>query len=297
MNVLELTNIHRSYERGVPVLQGVDLELKPGEVVGLLGANGAGKTTLIKIALGMLHPQKGSVRLFGMDPREEPVAIKKRLGYVSEDQVLPPYLHVRDVIAIHRSLFSDWDLQLEKDLCDRFSFSGKEKISKLSKGEVRRVAVLCAIAHRPELLLLDEPAGGFDPAARREFLETALQLLSEEGTAILFSSHNMGDVERIAGRVCFLHDGRKLLDTELDQLREETTLVILPAANGAMPGDLRSVEGCLGSRIVQDELRGVFRGRPDAVRERLTILPSAHSLRCETLSLEDFFVEVVEGRR
>jgi ABC-2 type transport system ATP-binding protein len=297
MTVLELRNIHRSYERGVEVLHGVDLQLQRGEVMGLLGENGAGKTTLIKIALGMLQPHEGEVRVFGVDPRLEPVAVKKRLGYVSEDQALPHYLRIRDVIEMHRSLFPDWDEQLERDLCARFEFSGKEKIGNLSKGQARRVAVLCAIAHRPELLLLDEPAGGFDPAARREFLETALQLLSEEGSAILFSSHHMSDVERIAGRVFFLHKGHKLLDTDLDELREETTFVILPAGHGVGPRDLRGLEGCLGSRVVQDELRGVFRGRPESVSARLAQLTTSPTSRCESVNLEDFFVEVVEGRR
>ena len=297
MNVLELKNIHRSYERGVPVLHGVDLALQPGEVVGLLGENGAGKTTLIKIALGMLHPHEGSVSVFGMDPREEPVPVKKRLGYVSEDQSLPPYLRIREVIEMHRSLYEDWDKRLERDLCERFEFSGKEKIARLSKGQARRVAVLCAIAHRPELLLLDEPAGGFDPAARREFLETALQLLSEEGSAILFSSHNMIDVERIASRVAFLHKGQKLFDEELDELREESTYVVLPAGNGVAPKDLRGVEGCLASRIVQDELRGVFQGRPETISERLSGISTKHTPRCQPVTLEDFFVEVVEGRK
>jgi len=166
MNILELKNIHRSYDKGVPVLHGVDLELQPGEVVGLLGENGAGKTTLIKIALGMLHPHEGSVRVFGMDPRKEPVAVKKRLGYVSENQSLPGYLRIRDIIEMHRALFEQWDSKLERDLCERFEFTGKERLGKVSKGQARRVAVLCAIAHRPELLLLDEPAGGFDPMRR-----------------------------------------------------------------------------------------------------------------------------------
>ena len=297
MTVLEISNVTRSYEEGRPVLQGVGLSLEAGEVVGLLGENGAGKTTLIKVALGMLKPQEGSVRLFGLDPGERPVEVKRRLGYVSEDQVLPPYLRVRDVLDIHRELFPTWDEGLSAELCERFSFSGKEKIGKLSKGQARRVAVTCAIAHRPELLLLDEPAGGFDPAARREFLETALQLLAEEGSAILFSSHHMGDVERIAGRVCLLHRGRTLIDRDLDELREETTLAVLPAGNGVAAVDLRGLETCLGARVVEDELRGLFAGREAAVRASLATLPGAHDPHFTSVSLEDLFVELVEGRR
>ncbi|MEM8711558.1 MAG: ABC transporter ATP-binding protein [Planctomycetota bacterium] len=168
MKVLELEGITRVYERGVRVLEDVSLGVRAGEVVGLLGANGAGKTTLIRIALGMLRPQAGTVRLFGQDPAEKPVETKRRIGYVSEDQTLPPYLRIRDVLAMHADLFADWDAQMATSLLERFELSPRSKIGKLSKGQARRVAVLCAIAHRPELLLLDEPAGGFDPAARRE---------------------------------------------------------------------------------------------------------------------------------
>jgi ABC-type multidrug transport system ATPase subunit len=107
----------------------------------------------------------------------------------------------------------------------------------------------------------------------------------------------MSDVERIAGRVFFLHKGHKLLDTDLDELREETTFVILPAGHGVGPRDLRGLEGCLGSRVVQDELRGVFRGRPESVSARLAQLTTSPTSRCESVNLEDFFVEVVEGRR
>jgi ABC-2 type transport system ATP-binding protein len=171
----------------------VSLAIEPGQVVGLLGKNGAGKTTLIRIAMGMLEAQEGSVRLFGMDPREEAVEVKRRVGYVSEDQILPPFLRVGEVIDLHRRLFPTWDEQMERRLCERFELPRSAKIKSLSKGQARQVALLCAVAHRPELLILDEPAGGLDPAARREFLETSIQLLNEAGSTILFSSHYMSD--------------------------------------------------------------------------------------------------------
>ncbi len=297
MSVLELTNITRVFERGLPVLDGVDLTIEAGQVVGLLGQNGAGKTTLMRIALGMLRPQTGTVRVFGLDPCERPVEVKRRVGYVSEDQVLPPYLRVKEVLALHRSLYPSWDADFADELLGRFSFQGKEKIAKLSKGQARRVAVTCALAHRPELLLLDEPAGGFDPAARREFLETALQLLADEGSAVLFSSHHMSDVERIAGRVAVLDRGQKIVDRDLDELRESTTLAVLAANNGVVPLDLKALDGCLGARIVRDELHGLFLGSPEAVRSRIASVSATQSPRFAAITLEDLFIELVEGRR
>jgi ABC-2 type transport system ATP-binding protein len=201
MRVLEFNDVHRSYQRGSDVLRGISFSLEAGEVVGLLGKNGAGKTTLIRVAIGMIEAQKGSVRVLGLDPRQDALEVKRRVGYVSEDQVLPEFLSVGEVIRLHRGLFPTWDEGLERRLRERFALSAKSKIKSLSKGQARQVALLCAVAHRPELLLLDEPAGGLDPSARREFLETSIQLLNEAGTTILFSSHHMTDVERMAGRI------------------------------------------------------------------------------------------------
>lgn len=296
MTALELKGITRIYERGTRVLDEVDLTVAPGEVVGLLGANGAGKTTLIRIALGMLRAQGGTVRLFGLDPVREPIETKRRIGYVSDEQTLPPYLRIADVLGMHAELYTDWDAQMAQGLLDRFELSGGQKIGKLSKGQARRVAVLCAIAHRPDLLLLDEPAGGFDPAARREFLETALQYLSDEGSAILFSSHHMDDVERIAGRVAILDHGRKIIDQDLDELRERTTLLTLPASGSVGVAQLRELDGCLGARVVMDEVRGLFRGTESEIEGRFASIRNGALPSYEHVSLEDLFIELVQGR-
>ena len=188
MIAVDFRDIHRAYKRGVDVLDGITVSFEEGQVVGLVGKNGAGKTTLIRIAMGMIEPQGGVVRIFGLDPRDKPLDVKRRVGYVSEDQILPPFLTIGEVIDLHRGLFDSWDDQMECDLRERFELSRGTKIKNLSKGQARQVALLCAVAHRPELLLLDEPAGGLDPAARREFLETSIQYLNEEGSTILFSS-------------------------------------------------------------------------------------------------------------
>ena len=169
MSVVEVSNIHRAYKRGVNVLDGVTLSIEADRVVGLVGKNGAGKTTLIRIAMGLIEPQQGYVKLFGLSPRARPLEVKRRVGYVSEDQILPPFLTVGEVIDLHRGLFPKWDDRMEKRLRESFALSRTSKIKHLSKGQARQVALLCAVSHRPELLLLDEPAGGLDPAARREF--------------------------------------------------------------------------------------------------------------------------------
>jgi len=295
MSVLEFRDIHRSYGNGEEVLSGVSFAVEEGQVVGLLGRNGAGKTTLIHIAMGMLRAQTGSVRVLGLDPEKDPVAMKSRVGFVSEDQVLPPAMKVKQVIGLHRDLYPGWDADLEAQLRQRFTFSDRARVKTLSKGQARQLALLCAVAHRPELLILDEPAGGLDPAARREFLETSIDLLSDGGTSILFSSHYMTDVERMADRIVLLHDRQVLIDAELDTLRESYAVAVLPAAAGLLVGDIAASEACLRIRESRGALRAVFRGD---VKETSALLEAELGVQGASVAqvpLEELFVELLGG--
>jgi len=296
MKALAYDRVHRAYARDTEVLSGVSFAMEPGEVVGLLGKNGAGKTTLIRIAMGMIEVQAGQVRVLGMDPRIEPVQVKRRVGYVSEDQILPPFLTVRQVLDIHRTAFPAWDESMARDLVGRFELPPAARIRSLSKGQARRVALLCAVAHRPELLLLDEPASGLDPAARREFLETSIRLLNETGAAILFSSHYMTDVERLADRIVMIHGGQVLIDSGLDELHEGFALALIPRQLVPAREPLASLDGCLGVRERPDAWHAVLRLTPDearaAVRARLGV-----EVVCRPIPLEDMFVELAGGQQ
>lgn len=296
MKIVEFQNIHRAYERGVDVLDGVSFDIHASEIVGLLGKNGAGKTTLMRIAMGMIMAQRGTVRLFDLDPRREPVEIKRRIGYVSEEQILPPFLRVEGVLAIHRRLFPTWDDELAKSLAQRFGLPPRAKIKTLSKGQARQVALLCAVAHRPELLLLDEPAGGLDPAARREFLETSIQLLNEAGTTILFSSHYMTDVERMADRIVMLHKGQVLIDQPLHELRESFSLALIEPGAETTREQLLAFKECLAARDHGGGLRAIF--RLDA-REATRILKKRAGVaecHCTPIDLEEMFIELTGGQ-
>ena len=296
--ILEFRNISRSFKKGVPVLNGVTFSMQEGEVLGLLGRNGSGKTTLIRIAMGMLFPQAGTVRVFGLSPTEDPVAVKKRIGYVAEEQVLPAGSNIAELFAFHRYLFRTWDSALERQLLDRFGLTGNsQKIKQLSKGQARQVALMCAVCHRPELLILDEPAGGLDPAARREFLETSIQLLNREGTAILFSSHHMNDVERLGGRVVLLDDGKVRLDRQLDQIHEDHCVAMIPRKAVPDAAALERLPGCLRARPVFDDWHAVFQGTPEAVRRELRESLGLDGIRCVSVPLEELFVEMVGSNR
>jgi ABC-2 type transport system ATP-binding protein len=296
MNVLEFESIWRAYRRGSDVLRGVSFALPAGQVVGLLGKNGAGKTTLLRIAMGMLEPQQGTVRVLERDPRAEPVAVKQRIGYVAEDQILPPFLKVSEVLELHRTLFPTWDDDFARRLVTRFELPHRARIRTLSKGQARRVALVCAVAHRPELLLLDEPASGLDPAARREFLETSIQLLNESGCAILFSSHYMTDVERMADRIVLLHEGRILVDNGLDELREGFSLALLPRSLGLSRERLLGVETCIAVRERPEALHAILRREPAAARGTLMQALGVDDVHCQAIALEDMFVELVAAQ-
>ena len=295
MSALEIRDVRRGYAKGTDVLRGITLEVGAGEVVALLGRNGAGKTTLLKIAMGLLRPSHGTVRALGLDPGPDAVELKRRIGYVSEEQVLPPDLTVSGALDIHRRLFPTWDAALESQLRDRFHLDPAASLGTLSKGQARQVSLVCAIAHRPELLLLDEPAGGLDPAARREILEAAVTLLSEAGSTILFSSHHMADVERIAGRVVLLHDGRVLLDGDLDEIREGYTLALLPAERAELEA-IRVLAGFVRARRKTSTWHAVFSRPPQEVDTMLRNELGFDDAACRVIPLEDLFVEMVEGR-
>jgi ABC-2 type transport system ATP-binding protein len=296
MKVLEFVNIHRAYERDVDVLKGVSFSVGPGEVVGLLGRNGAGKTTLMRIAMGMIEAQQGTVAVLGLDPRRRPLDVKRRVGYVSEEQILPAFLAVGEVIDLHKQIFPTWDDTMADRLTRNFSLPLGGKLSKLSKGQARQVALLCAVCHRPEVLLLDEPAGGLDPVARREFLETSINLLNETGTTILFSSHYMTDVERLAERVVLIHGGSVLVDSSLDDLREGHSVVLVPYDSRVKRDDILLLDGCLGARERTDAIHAVFELEParcgDLLKQKLGVTDA----RCRNVALEEMFIELVGGQ-
>jgi len=295
-SVLEYVGVSRSF-KGVPALRDVSFSVGEGEVVGLIGRNGAGKTTLINIAIGLLYPGSGDVRVFGLSPTGNPVAVKARIGYVSEEGHLRGGRTIRELIAFHRGLFDVWDDKVEREILDRFGLSVNARISRLSKGQRRQVGLLCAVCHRPDLLLLDEPASGLDPAARREFLEAAILLLNREGTTILFSSHQMTDVERLGGRIVLLDDGKVKLDRELDRVREEMFVAIVPRSSVPDAGTLEKIPGCLRVRSVRDEWHVVVEGADEDVHQRLKSSIGHNGIPCVRMPLEEIFIELVGGTR
>jgi ABC-2 type transport system ATP-binding protein len=294
--VLEYVNVSRSF-KGVPVLHDISFCVGEGEVLGLLGRNGVGKTTLINIALGLLYPQDGEVRVFGKSPRTDGLAIRERIGYASEDGALRGGSTVGELISFYRKFFRRWNDALANDLLSRFRLSLRDKIRKLSNGQRRQVGLLCAVSHYPDLLLLDEPAAGLDPAARREFLEASIHLLNREGTTILFSSHHMADVERLGGRIVLLDHGMVKLDRNLDQVREEICDAIVPQVHAPDAAVFQRTPGCLRVRAAHEDWHVVIEGTPGDVQARLGGLIGNDRIRCAPVPLEELFIELVGSDR
>lgn len=289
--IIKVRDLEFSYAHHTPTLLGLNLEVETGSVVGLLGRNGAGKTTLLRAMMGLMRPSAGSVQLFGADPITNGVAVKQRVGYVSEDQVLPGSWTLRAVMEMHRNLFPTWDTKFVDELMMRFELPSNKRVRDMSKGQARQVALACAVAHRPELLILDEPGSGVDPVMRRELLETAIELLADSGSTILFSSHHVADVERLANRIVIMDKGEIALDAELDELKENHCVVSVPKSDEAR-GQLKAIPGCLSTRINHDRLSAVFSSSPGDLRGALANLTDASATH---VSLEDLFIELVGG--
>jgi ABC-2 type transport system ATP-binding protein len=217
--VIDVAELTRRFG-ATTALAGVSLALPRGAVYGLVGANGAGKTTLIKHILGLLRAESGSVRVFGLDPVANPVAVLSRIGYLSEENDLPGWMRVDELIRYSRAFYPAWDDAYAEELRQAFALEPTARIKNLSRGQKARVGLLVALAHRPELLVLDEPSSGLDPIVRRDILGAVIRTVANEGRTVFFSSHFLGEIEQVADHVTLINEGRIVLSAPLDVIRE-----------------------------------------------------------------------------
>src|SRR5213594_2918343 len=218
-SVIDISDLTRRFG-GKTALASVSLSLPRGGVYGLVVANGAGKTTLIKHILGLLRAESGSVRVFGQDPVADPVAVLSRIGYLSEENDLPAWMRVGELIDYSRAFYPAWDDAYAEELRQAFALDGTAKIKTLSRGQKARAGILIALAHRPELLVLDEPSSGLDPIVRRDILGAVIRTIADEGRTVLFSSHLLEEVEQVADYVTMIHQGAIALSAPLDEIKE-----------------------------------------------------------------------------
>jgi ABC-2 type transport system ATP-binding protein len=218
-SVITVSELTRRFGAGT-ALASVSLSVPRGAVYGLVGANGAGKTTLIKHILGLLRAQSGSVRVFDRDPVADPVGVLSRTGYLSEENDVPGWMRVDELIRYSRAFYPGWDDGYAEELRTTFALDSTAKIKNLSKGQKARVGLLIALAYRPELLVLDEPSSGLDPIVRRDILGAVIRTIADEGRTVLFSSHLLDEVEQVADHVTMISRGRITLSEPLQTIKE-----------------------------------------------------------------------------
>ncbi|MFN0017134.1 MAG: ABC transporter ATP-binding protein [Pirellulaceae bacterium] len=285
-NVIEIQGVTRKFGTK-RALDNVSLAVPRGLVFGLVGANGAGKTTLIRHVLGLLKAQAGSVRVFGLDPVQEPVSVLSRIGYLSEEGDLPGWMRIDELMCYMRAFYPTWDEAYAQNLRKQFALDPAAKVKTLSKGQKARAGLLVALAYRPELLLLDEPSSGLDPIVRRDILGAIVRTIADEGRTVLFSSHLLDEVERISDRVAMLKGGKILFTGELDEIKETHHRLTLRFVQSlAEPPTFNGVLDCQGRG---SEWSAVAVGRIDELLVAASAI-GAEIVEHQPLSLDDIFL-------
>ena len=214
-------------------LRDCDLEIAAGSVTALVGPNGAGKTTLLQLAVGLSEPSAGDVRALGLSPRDDATSLLPRLGFVAQEHPLCRGFTVAEMLRLGRALNPSWDDDIARSRLEGLGLPLDKRVGKLSGGQQAQVALTLALAKRPELLLLDEPVASLDPLARREFLNTVMQVVSESGVTVVLSSHIVADLERVCYHLVILSDGRTQLAGPIDEIMASHRLLTGPRSDPA----------------------------------------------------------------
>ena len=287
--VIEMQELQKSYE-AVQALRGLSLRVASGSIHAFLGRNGAGKTTAIKILMGMTRAQSGEARVFGLScgDAQASVAIRSRTGFVSEEKDLYDDLTVEEMIRFTRSFYPKWRTDLEQRYLRRFELSAAAGVKALSRGMRTKLALLLVFCRGAELLILDEPTAGLDPAAIEDVLQAVVSHVAEERMTVFFSSHQIAEVEQVADHVTILSQGRAALSGGLDEVREGWRRIHLtfegqaPKPGIRLPGLVKaSAEGRTLTLVCRD-------GSEQILHEARALQPSAVDI--VPLSLKEIFL-------
>ena len=278
-----LSGLHLNYGTQA-VLDGLDWQLLPGQVVGLLGRNGAGKTTLLETLLGLREPQAGTVSLFGQPVRDIDDATRARIGYVPQQSDLFESFTATQLLAYFKSFYPRWNEAKVEGLMSRWDIARDKLIAKLSGGQQQRLSIIRALAHDPDLLVLDEPVASLDPAGRRDFLRELVDQVLDRGTTVVFSTHILSDLERVAFNVAFMNVGRIVCQAPLDALLDEVRAVSGPTA----------VVQALVQRAGATRLtrRALDAGNERCLVRAAQAVDVAPGLLIQPVTLEDLFMEL-----
>lgn len=287
---IEISGLTKRFGRK-QVLDGVDLSVPRGSIFGFLGLNGSGKTTTIRAMLGLLRPDGGTFRVAGVDPLRDSVEVRRRVGYMAENQTMYGWMTVGRIIDWCGRFYPKWDAELAAQLRDQMGLDASAKVGALSKGQSSKLALLLALAHRPELVVLDDPALGLDPIARKDFLRDVIGHLQDRNVTVLFSSHLLYEIEPICDRVAILHDGKIVTTDPVDVLRARVKCVELRTEQPPALGDIPSLLD-----VRRDGQRWMLTVADiDAARESLSAL-NGDGVTTIDLNLDQIFEAYVIGR-
>ena len=291
---IEIQNLAYAYGKAEAV-HDLSLRVLPGRCYGLFGRNGAGKTTTMKCLLNLLRTQRGQVRVFGLDPAEAEVEVKRRLAYVPDQVAFYPWMSVRETLDYLASFREHWNGNKEQELFDRFGLDPAKRTDALSKGQRTQLALIAAVCPEPDLLVLDEPTSGLDPIVRREFIETVIGAY-QEGQAgsrsILVSTHLIAEFEGLIDEFTIIDQGAAVLTLEADDARERYQRI--RARFAQVPPDL-DFQSALRVRREGREVELIVDGSGPELLERIR-KHNPEELSTEALTLEEIFVAALKSQ-
>jgi ABC-2 type transport system ATP-binding protein len=287
--VLETEALTKYYGSSLAV-DHLDLQIPRGCICGFVGRNGAGKTTAIKLMLGLLEPTAGSSKLLGCDSMALTPAVRQRIGYVTEGHRLFRWMTIGGLEKFQRAFFpKQWDDKFFADMIKYFELPGKKKIKHLSNGQRAQVSLALALAPNPELLIMDDPTLGLDAAIRRQFLEGMIELIMRQGRTVLFSSHILGDVERVSDRIVVIDKGVLRANCSLEQFQKAIKKAVLSFTD-SVPDEV-NIDGLLHCKRSERGLELTLVGTDDEKIAELAKSAGADNCRIVTMNLEDQFIE------
>jgi len=288
---IEMKNVNKNY----PLFQlsDINLTLETGNIMGFIGPNGAGKSTTIRILMGLIHQDKGHVKVLGHSMPDQQVAAKWDIGYASEDM----RLYSKATIAWHmdyiKSIYPSWDAGYAKTLLKRFDLLDKHMVKGLSHGQRVKAALLLMLARRPKLLILDEPTTGLDPVARHEILNELMDVLIEGDRSILFSSHNTQDIEQVSDLITFIDKGKIIASQDKESYLESWRRIrltvnddtTLPQLNGTVEQRRSGHQVIITTKLFNQELAEIYKKCGASITS------------VENMTLEEIFVSEVQSSR
>jgi ABC-2 type transport system ATP-binding protein len=292
---IELVSLTKEFGNATAV-KDLTLRVARGSTFGLIGPNGAGKTTAMKMLMGILRPTTGTVKVLGTDVFAEPLGVKQRVGYVPEAHYIDRWMRVGEVVGFCRSLYESWNIQTCQQMLDLFELNPNKKVKQLSKGMEVKLSLVLAVSHEPEVLLLDEPMAGLDPLAREEFLDGVLRTICERGQTIIFSTHSLDDVQRLADTVGILYGGRLLVHSNIEELLATTKRIRIMLTDDHLPDRLPDNK-IIWQRVQGREWLVTVSDFTIEKVQQIQAQEGVDHVKVIDLCLEDLFKDFVRGRK